>query len=291
MLVTGSSGFLGARVVTRLRALGHEVVGVDVVEVPTTTLVADITEPKVPSGVPDAVDCVIHLAAVASPKECERDPRQAFEVNVRGTWNVLSWALARGSSRFVFASSAHCYGISPKYMPTDESHPSFPLDTYTVTKLMGEVACERFYEGHGLSYVSLRLYNGYGPGQGLGYFLPDMIAQARKGGIRLRGGGTSKDFLYVDDMVAAILLAASSSYVGVLNVGSGRKTTLDWVASWIATRLGVPIVKLPGNGAATAMQCDPKRAASVLGWSPSTTLTDGLDRTVQTATEKDASRA
>lgn len=229
---------------------------------------------------PEHFDRVIHLAAIAAPSVCDQHPTAAFDVNMNGTHNILKLALKRGADRVVFASTAHVYGISPKYLPTDERHPLWLQDTYTVTKILGEQLCQLFYDNHGLSYASLRVYNGYGPGQPQGYFIPDMVRKASTGHISLRGKDVTKDFIFVEDIAAAYGKAVFSEYVGCINIGSGIEMPLGQVAGFIATKLGVPLSELPAEGA-TRMCCDWSRARKVLSWQPKVDLIEGLTATIE----------
>lgn len=285
ILITGSTGFIGRALSVKLTELGNVVYGLDLPEtgagvpVDITTRLPWAGASKLPKG---GIDCIVHLAAIASPGICDGDPKLAFDVNVNGTHNVLKFALASGAKRVIFMSSAHVYGISPKYMPTDERHPLWLQDTYTTTKILGEQLCRLFYDNHGLSYTIIRLFNGYGPGQLPGYFIPDMISKALDGHIKgLRGGGTTKDFVYIDDVVRALVSAVFSEYVGVLNIGSGRETKLEAVGSYIADKLNAKLtVASDANAKPTRMCCDNSWAWAVLGWKPEIPLEDGLDRTM-----------
>ena len=286
VLVTGAAGFLASRIIKELVRRGEEVVGLDVRGGDYTAgaryVVADIVDPKLPAHVDGPFDCVIHMAAVAAPLLCESDPRRALDINVTGTLNVLKLAVARGAQKFVFASSAHVYGISPRYMPTDERHPLWLQDTYTTSKLLGEKLCELFSDNHGISCTVLRLFNGYGPGQSAGYFIPDMIAKAKAGRIEMKGARVTKDFVFVDDVVRAFVAATTTLYSGAVNIGSGRETTLSEVATIIANRMRVPLELLdypPDRD--TRMWCDPARAARVLNWTPETDLEVGMEATLR----------
>ena len=269
VLVTGSEGFLGKHVSAVLKTKGHQVVGLD--SAPTADIVADITR-VLPVM---ELDAIVHLAAVASPNICTANPELAFSVNVLGTQQVLRLALESGAKKFVFSSSAHVYGVGPKYLPTDEYHPLFLQNTYTTTKILGEQLCQLFYDNHGLSYTVLRLFNAYGPGQGLGYFIPDMLAKARTGEIILKGGKTTKDWVYVDDVARAFVLAVETPYVGVMNIGSGREMRLEGIACAIAAYTGAKVHWVDG-GDVTRMRADWSRAKGILGWEPTMKLEDGL---------------
>ena len=280
--VTGAAGFLGRHVCAALEAHGHEVIGLDISHPASTVrfpwLVRDITHPLPP--VP--VDAVIHLAAVANPRESDLNPTKAFGVNVNGTYQVLKMTLESGARKVVFSSSAHVYDIPPKYLPTDEVHPLRLNNTYTTTKLLGEELCHLYFENHGLSYTTLRLYNAYGPGQALGYFIPDQIAKAGAGRIDLQGGNTTKDWVYVLDVARAFVLAVETAFVGPLNIGTGKETELADIACLIADATGATFryTRLPN---ATRMCADIARARRVLGWEPTTSIEEGLHATLDHA--------
>ena len=270
VLVTGSEGFLGRHVCRALKARGHAVVGLD--SAPGAEIMADITKVL---PIMD-LDAIVHLAAVASPNVCTANPELAFSVNVLGTQQVLRLALESGVKKLVFASSAHVYGVGPKYLPTDEYHPLFLQNTYTTTKILGEQLCQLFYDNHGLSYAVLRLFNVYGPGQGPGYFIPDMLAKAKTGEIILKGGETTKDWVYVDDVARAFCLALETPYVGVMNIGTGLQTPLSEVSRLIAVNTDA-ILRLVSSNDATRMQADYTRARLVLRWRPTVTIEEGLN--------------
>lgn len=280
--VTGAGGFIGSHVCEALHKVGHHIVGLDttiVVGRPVTYddfIVADITAPL--STVAN-LDAVIHLAAIAAPRDCDADPARAYAVNVNGTHQVLKMALASGAKKFVFSSSAHVYDIPPKYMPTDETHPLRLNNTYTTTKILGEQLCQLYFENHGLSYTTLRLFNAYGPGQAKGYFIPDQIAKARRGRIDLQGSDVTKDWVYIEDVADAFVKAITSHFVGAVNIGTGIDTSLGTIARIIANHYGVDLethlAPHPSH-----MRCDWGRARNILGWQPLTSLGEGLRATI-----------
>ena len=267
VLLTGSEGFIGKHVSRQLVEAGHEVIGLDIVKG------NDITRPLDP--IP-GLDAVIHLAAIANPRECDANPTKAFDVNVNGANQVLKMALESGARKVVFSSSAHVYDIPPRYFPTDETHPLRLNNTYTTTKLRGEQLCHLFWENHGLAYTVLRLFNAYGPGQSLGYFIPDMIAKAAKGPIALQGGKTTKDWVYIDDVARAFASAVETSFVGAINIGTGVETPLYDIAKRIADASGVVCASDDDGAYYTRMRADWTRAAKVLGWKPKVDIWEGL---------------
>jgi nucleoside-diphosphate-sugar epimerase len=272
VLVTGAAGFIGKPLCNLLMQQGHDVLGWDLPD-------HDITQPCDWRG--QALDAVLHLAAIASPPLCDKDPALAFRVNVLGTHNMLKLAVAAGAKRFVLASSAHVYGISPLYLPTDERAPRSVFDTYTTTKLLSEHLCQLFWDNYGLSYASIRLFNGYGPGQQLGYFIADKIQQAKAGNFELRGHQVTKDWVYIDDVARAYCLALQSPFVGVVNIGTGIETNLETIAKRIAHAFGVELNIQKTSSQPTRMCADRHRAEQVLGWKPEVSLEEGIARTIK----------
>ena len=273
--VTGASGFIAQHVCKALLQEGHEVIGLDINPVENVWgqwFYADITKPLAP--IPN-LDAVIHLAALSHPRQCDADPAKAYAVNVAGTANVLKMALESGARKVVFSSSAHVYDIPPKYMPSDEVHPLRLNNTYTTTKILGEQLCELYYQNHGLSYTTLRLFNAYGPNQQLGLFVPDMIEKAKVGPFTLNGANTTKDFVFIDDVARAFLLALETPFVGAINVGTGVESQLGDVAKLIFHAMGSELTCTNADRA-TRMQADPTRAKRVLGWEPAISLKEGL---------------
>jgi len=291
ILVTGAAGFIGRHLVKGLLTQGeHDIICVDIADMKGIPLPkprlqeVDITDDKAMRWLAEGLEALdvracIHLAAVASPPIAAKEPERAWSTNVRGTHNVLELCHRIRCPRVVFFSSAHVYGISPKYMPTDEKHPLALHDTYTTTKILGEQLCHLFYENHGLAYTTLRLWNAYGPGQSPDYFIGKKISQARVGDLTIRNASVTKDWVHVDDVVRAVLMAIKSDYVGPLNIGTGVETNLTEIIHIIAKKFGRQISPedAPDEGP-TRMLCDYGRAKRILGWEPTIKFADGLAR-------------
>lgn len=298
ILVTGAAGFIGQHLVRRLSDMHGpyaQPVGLDVKEIHhdvrrgSTDFQTDIRDvsamkqvTKFMAGDDEGIDACVHLAAVAAPRQAEADPQLAWETNVRGTFNVLTFCRELGIRKFVFMSSAHVYGISPRYMPTDEQHPLSLLDTYTVTKIAGEKLCELFHSNYGISTTWLRLFNAYGPGQSKDYFVGVKIQQAKAGGpVTLMNGDVTKDWIWVEDVVEAIIRAAKTDYVGPINIGTGVETNLRQIATQISDSFGVKLVPDPAvDVGPTRMMCNGGRAKEVLRWEPKVSFKDGLQRLI-----------
>lgn len=299
VLVTGAAGFIGGHLVRRLWDDGYKVTKLDIALMGISTKVSrpgghmvitcpptdirDDTALRMQEGA--TFDACVHLAAIASPWKCQQNPDAAWSTNVMGTHNVLSLCKRLGVQRVIFPSSAHVYGISPKYLPTDERHPLALLDTYTTTKVMGEQLCERFWEYHGLSYCALRLFNAYGANQNPDFFLGAKLAQARTGKLTIRTklADVTKDFVHVRDVVDAIVRALRSDYVGPLNIGTGREVALKDITVRIADGFGIAQVdgEATEDGGPSRMCADVRRAKAVLGWEPRVTFEDGLRELIE----------
>lgn len=291
ILVTGAAGFIGSHIVGQLTSQGaHKVVALDTsvaydmdhrLPLLVQKITGDITMPISPSLFHGPVDAVIHLAGVGAPVTCNDDPVNGFNVNVQGTYQILKLAVSLKAKRFILASSAHVYAIPPRYLPTDEQCPLGLHDVYSTTKILDERLCQMFYENHGLEYIAIRLFNTYGPGQAFGYFVPDMARKASLGNFALRGGQTTKDWVYIDDTADAFIKALDGHYVGPLNIGSGQETTLKEIADYIAHEMGVECRPAENDTPPTRMLCNPQRAEHILGWKPAVSLWNGLDQTVR----------
>lgn len=290
ILITGAAGFIGHHLVEAVRHIGLPKIGLDVLAMDDLNLdqkiSADITDEgqmKIVAKELQHVDYIFHLAAIASPPAAQKNPTLSWSTNVHGTYNVLDLARTTECKKIVFFSSAHVYGISPKYIPTDENHPLALLDTYTTTKIMGEELCKIFYQNYGIPYTSLRLWNAYGPGQSKDYFIGAKIRQAiNNGQLTIRNAKITKDWVHVRDVTRAATLAMRSEYVGPLNVGTGRETSLETIIKRIATAFGDLPIKdenIPDEGP-TRMQCDWRRIQK-LGWKPTIDLEAGLDELVK----------
>jgi len=297
VLVTGAAGFIGSYLIEVLLKGGYDVIALDkneeaLFKMPTflgeqsnelRKIIADICDQVIMDKLGRTLkfDSIIHLAALATPRIAETLPDKTFRVNVLGTYNVLKMAKETGVKRVVFASTAHVYGISPKFFPTPENTPMQLQDTYTTSKILGEQLCQLFYENHNIPYVTFRMFNGYGPRQSLDYFIPAMINKAKNGEIILKGAKTTKDWVFVDDVVDAMIRGLETNYIGALNVGTGIQTSLETIAKKIAEHYGAKFSVDIEQPPPTFMQADTSRIKTILDWSPKTTLEEGLRKTLE----------
>lgn len=270
VLVTGASGFVGARLVKALRAEGRDVL------VPAREAL-DVAADRFPEV---RVDQVIHLAARTFVPDSWREPEAFYRVNAQGTVNVLGYC-RRIDAPLVFVS-AYCYG-TPSSLPIAESAPLRPNNPYALSKCAAEKAC-RFYAEHFDTRVTiLRPFNLYGPGQASHFLVPRIVDQALDDShsqIVVEDDTPRRDYVHVDDLVAAIrLICAASGPPAIYNVGSGASHSVAEIADIVLSIAGVdkPVVsrgnRRPNEIADVVADISAIRR---LGWSPAIRLADGL---------------
>jgi UDP-glucose 4-epimerase len=247
--VTGADGFIGRHVVRALAAAGaRRIVAIDRRPVLATTFTTEVSA-IVPAGertilepiddLLDGIDVVIHLAGHVSPPKSVEDPRSDAIENILGTICLLESCRRVGVRRIVYASSAAVYG-RPTSLPVDERHQTLPESPYGQSKLAAEQYCLLYGRLHGLSVIALRYSSVYGPGQPLGGGYAGVIRlfldRINRGlPLLIEGDGSqTRDFVHVSDVVRANLLAAASTYEGILNIGDGNSVTISEVAIFVA---------------------------------------------------------
>jgi UDP-glucose 4-epimerase len=304
VLVTGGAGFIGSHLVDRLVQEGFEVVVLDDLSTGSLDNVkAHMENPKfqfvkgdvrvrgVVRRVLRNVDCVFHLAAIASIDLSIRRPDLVNDVNVTGTLNLLEESRRANVEKFVFTSSCAIYG-EPVKLPVDEEHPTRPLSPYGASKLAAEQYCDVYHRVYGLNVVVLRLFNVYGPRQErspYGGVISRFIKRLERGlaPIIFGDGRQTRDFVYVGDVIEALMLAMrSKSCVGMaINIGSGVEVSIRELADKITRIFGLrvrPIFSRPRAREVNRMCADIRRAREVLGFEPKTALEEGLKACIKT---------
>ncbi len=233
-------------------------------------------------------DVLIHLAAVSGVETARQMMRAAFEINVRGTWNVLGAADNKGSIPVVVASSNHVYGPQETF-PVNERAPLNQLDTYSVSKICADYIARAYSHNYGLPTCVIRNTNCFGPADPHhDHLIPGTILSILRGEKpMLRSDGeTRKDYLYVDDVAEAYILAAQylleTGQSNVFNVSSGWSYSAREVVDDIAAIMGytddVSIIGKPNDQANENM--DPTRFCDATGWFARHTLTEALEKTI-----------
>jgi UDP-glucose 4-epimerase len=300
ILVTGGAGAIGSNLSKKLVALGARVVVVDdlssgfidnihPIQDGMSLVRGDIAEwDALKPQLPKRVDLVFHLAAFFANQNSVEFPERDLATNGMGTLNICRWASETGVGRLVFSSSSCVYGAASGQI--DEETPLDPHTPYAITKVLGEQYVQFHHRHCGLDAVILRYFNSYGPGEYPGMYrnvIPNFIDKARRGeALPLTGNGReTRDFTFVGDTVSGTLLAGMKTEAsgGIFNIGTGRETHIG--------DLAVHINELVENSAGCTYlprrdwdRIDRRlacidRARNVLGYDPSTSLLEGLDKT------------
>jgi UDP-glucose 4-epimerase len=269
-LVTGGDGFIGSHLVAKLEELGAEVTVASKNKTGGRNFLSiDVTKSSLNFG---EYEVVFHLAGIADPRTCEENPEQAFLVNSYGSLNVMEACGRSGVKRILLSSSAHVYGI-PQYTPIDERHPLRPVSTYGRSKVAAEHICKSY------GATILRFFNVYGKEQRGDYLIPTIISNLDRESITLRNLDSKRDFVYVDDVVDAMLLAVDYPNE-CFNIGSGTGHTPQEIAELLLRISGKKpkLIDLNKADRITALVADIGKARKLLGWEPKVGLEEGLGR-------------
>lgn len=249
----------------------------------------DICQTDVLNEALKGADGVFHFAALWL-LQCYEFPRAAFDVNIRGTFNVLEACVAQGVKRLVYSSSASVYGDAVEE-PMTEDHPFNNTNFYGATKIAGEAMARAIHHRYGLSYVGLRYMNVYGPRQDYrGAYIAvimKMLDALDRGEqpVVYGDGSQAYDFVYVGDCAAANVCAMKAEVADrFYNVGTGKRTTIRELADTILALRKSPITVRYEPGGLTFVKnrvgC-PKRATADLGFVAEVGLEDGLRRLIE----------
>ena len=306
VLVTGGAGFIGSHVVDALLERGDKVSVIDNlstgrlsnldsargrgarlyrVDVRDAGVVGELVALERPH-------LIVHLAAQIDVRVSVSDPGTDADVNVLGTISVLEAARTAGVARVVFASSGGAIYGDDAPVPTPETAAVLPQSGYGQSKLSAEGYLSLYTRLHQLSTLALRFANVYGPRQraeGEGGVVAIVCAQVRQGQTAtIYGDGSqTRDFVYVGDVVEAILAAGSSKATGAVNIGTGRETSVRELVRRLRDLdhpTPEPRIAAPREGEVLRSCLDPSRAAQVLGWSARTPLGEGLRLTYASTT-------
>jgi nucleoside-diphosphate-sugar epimerase len=305
-LVTGGAGFIGSHIAAALLASGARVRILDDLSTGHRENIDEIGETGrrdiefIQGSVADEqllkkafenVEVIFHEAAIPSVPRSVEAPRNTHVASVDGTFSVLLAARDAGVKRVVYAASSSAYGDQPTLPKSEEMSPQ-PLSPYAVAKLVGEYYCQVFTRVYGLETVSLRYFNVFGPRQDPGSQYSGVVSRfisALSNGERpvIYGDGEqSRDFTYIDNVVAANLSAVSAPQAAgkVINVANGQRVTLNQLLD--------ELKQLTGNTDVTAEYRDPRvgdvrhsladvtMARELLGYESKVDLREGLQRTL-----------
>lgn len=304
VLVTGGAGFVGSHLTEALLNRGCEVTILDNLSNgfienishllncsnKVDLIQGDIRDAETCVKAVEGADVVFHEAAQINPVLAVENPSHDFEINARGTLNMLEAAREKDVKKFIFAST-NVYA-NPKYLPIDENHPIDLLSPYAASKFSGEAYCIVYSNTYGLKTVRLRYTNIYGPRQrstkNESGVITIFIERVLKGmcPIIFGDGEKTRDFIYVSDIVQANILAAESeeSPGEVFNIGFGKETSINTLAN-IILKIADRKDLVPERGperAADFIRCvaDITKARKVLGFNPEISLETGLRKTL-----------
>jgi UDP-glucose 4-epimerase len=297
-LVLGGAGFIGSHLAEALAQEGHRVRVFDRPHVDRLPLfppdkgfeifTGDFLNPQSLAPALRGAEIVFHLVSTTLPKSSNDNPFYDVETNVLGSLRLLNMCREQGVRKIVFVSSGGTVYGPPRSLPLPESHPTDPISSYGIHKLMVEKYLQLAHRLHGLDYCILRPANLYGPRQRLdiaqGAVAVFLDRALRGEPIQIWGDGSVvRDYVYVSDAVDAILRAARfEGEQRIFNVGSGVGVSLNQLVAEIGKVLGTPVkvehspprvVDVPAN------VLDAGLARRHLGWSASTSLGAGLQRT------------
>jgi len=297
VLITGGAGFIGSNVADGLLEKNYKVIIVD--------NLSNGKKENIPQGAKfyrcDIRDkklydifkvekpaVIIHNAAQLSVRVSVEDPLMDADINIIGGLNVINACRIYNVEKIIFASSGGTVYGEQKYFPADEKHPTHPISPYGAAKLATENYLYYFYNAYGLKYISLRYANIYGPRQDpygeagvVAIFSSKMIEG--KSAVINGDGLQTRDYVYVGDAVDANLRAIESDFVGPLNIGTGRETTvvrLFNILKKVSGKAGMEEAHGPfKEGEQRRSQLSNKLAGKMLGWQPKVSIEEGLKLT------------
>ena len=307
VLVTGADGFIGSHLTEALVKHGADVTAfclynsfdsrgwLDTVDEATTSqlefFMGDVRDPN---GVRTALadqDAVFHLAALIGIPFSYHSPDSYVDTNVRGTLNILQASRELGLERVVVTSTSEVYGTAQR-VPIDETHPRQGQSPYSASKIGADAMSEAFYRSFDLPVTTVRPFNTYGPRQSARAVIPTIITQVLSGVDELKLGSLAptRDLTYVTDTCSGFIACAEADEaIGRdLNLGVGDEVSIGDLAALIMEIIGreVPIVTddvrlRPGKSEVERLLSDNTLVGELTGWSPSVSLREGLERTVE----------
>jgi len=300
VLVTGGNGAIGCNLIRKLLELQAKVTVLDdfsqsnkgnlPIHTNLKKIKGDISNEKILAKTfSKKYDYVFHLAARFANEMSVKNPYEDLRVNVEGTLKILLHSAKNNVKRFLYTSSSSIYG-NQKVFPIKENAIPNPATPYAASKLSGEFYCKAIHELYGIDFSIIRISNSYGPFDPPGKFrnvIPNFIKSAINGkNLIITGSGKeTRDFTYVDDVVDGIILAATkkNGKNEIFNIGTGKETKIKKIVDTILklTKSDSDIIYRPRRSFdhVTRRKMDISKAKHLLGYSPKTTLVNGLEKT------------
>jgi NAD dependent epimerase/dehydratase len=305
VLITGAGGFIGSHLTEKLVELGIKVKAfvrynsrndwsllellpkekLDKIEV----IMGDLKDADAVRHAAEDVDIIFHLGSLIAIPYSYLHPRETIETNVLGALNVLTAAKESSIEKLIHTSTSEVYGTA-KYVPIDENHPLQGQSPYSASKIGADKIAESFFRSFDLPIAIIRPFNTYGPRQSARAVIPTIITQAlTREKIFLGSLHPTRDYTYVRDVVEAFVkVAQSPKSVGeVLNIGSNSEISIGDLANKIFSLVGKkaeiitdPARVRPQDSEVERLWCNNTKAKRLLGWEPTTSLDEGLKKTI-----------
>ena len=297
-LVTGGAGFIGSHMVDRLLELDYKVVVMDnlssgkIKNLDSTAVFhhTDITQPAMVEIIQrEQPDLVFHMAAQTSVTQSTKDPIADANTNVLGTLRVLEASRRAGVEKIIYSCTGGALYGDPETIPCLDDAPLAPVSPYGMSKWMAEKYLEFYYRQYRLNFTSLRYGNVYGPrqeAQGEAGVVA-IFAQAMLEGHQPQifgDGNQERDFVFVDDVVDANMLAMNKGNGGSFNIGTGEKTSINQIFEYLRSIIGYrwgPEHGPARHGDVYKISLDSSKAIRDLGWTPKMEMAEGLSQTVE----------
>jgi|TARA_B110000014_G_scaffold260275_1_gene249702 UDP-glucose 4-epimerase len=291
VLVTGGCGFIGSHLTEKLIELGYEVTIIDNLSTGRLENIKkfkkklkffklDIIEKNKIEKYFKNIDIVFHCAALADIVPSIQQPKNYYESNVTGSFNIVSCCMKHKIKKLVYTASSSCYGITKKF-PTLEDEKINPEYPYALTKYLGEQIILHWSKVYNLSCISLRLFNVYGPrsrtsgtyGAMFGTFLAQKLS--KKPFTIVGDGKQRRDFTYISDIVSALIKASKSKISGeIFNVGSGKSISVNYIIKLLkGDKIRIP--KRPGEPEVTYANIN--KIKRKLKWRPKVKIEEGVN--------------
>jgi UDP-glucose 4-epimerase len=301
IVITGGAGFIGSNL-ARVLAKENKVIVIDDLSTGNLENINDlinnesinfikgsITDIDLLKDIFKNIDYIFHQAAIPSVPRSIKDPIRSNRVNVNGTLNVLVAARDNKVKKVIYASSSSVYGDTP-VLPKKEDMKPIPLSPYAISKLVGEYYCRVFTKVYGLSCVSLRYFNVYGPYQDpsseYAAVVPRFISRVLKdeSPIIFGDGNQTRDLTFIGNVVNANILASENNINGVFNIACGERISINKLATVIMKMIGKNLEIIyedtrPGD--VKYSHADISKAKEKLGYVPTFDLNKGLEETLK----------
>src|SRR3989344_591472 len=299
ILVTGGAGFIGSNLVRKLLNSRHRIIVIDNLstgklsnlELDNPRLIfikTDINRDLENVFSRYKPSIVFHLAAQIDVRLSMSNPLLDAKINILGSLNVLELARKFKVNKIIYSSTGGVIYGSPKKIPVSEDYPSSPICAYGLSKYIIEEYLRLYYQSYGLKYIVLRYGNVYGPGQNpkseagvIAIFINQLLSAKQP--ILYDNGLQKRDYVYIDDIVKANLLAIKKDVCGVFNIGTGKATSAKQILKKIERLLSIkvkPLLAPKRLGEIKQISLNSNLAKRTLGWQAETSLSAGLKNTI-----------